>query len=58
MGQLGLSTGAVGSLAGTTDRLQLDTAKLTAALALDPGRVASLLDGSGGPMAALVTKLK
>jgi flagellar hook-associated protein 2 len=58
LGQLGLSTGAVGSLAGTTDRLQLDTTKLTAALTADAGQVASLLDGSSGPMAAVVAKLK
>lgn len=58
LGQLGINTGVVGSLAGTTDRLQLDTAKLTAALGSDPAKVASLLDGAGGPMAAVVAKLK
>ena len=40
LGSIGLNTGAIGSVAGTTDRLQLDTDKLTAALNTDAGRVA------------------
>ncbi len=58
LGSIGLNTGAIGSVAGTTDRLQLDTDKLTAALNTDAGRVASLLDGSTGPLSALLAKLK
>jgi flagellar hook-associated protein 2 len=58
IGQLGLSTGNVGALAGTTDRIQLDAAKLTAALNLDAGKVAGLLDGSTGPLGSLLDKLK
>jgi flagellar hook-associated protein 2 len=58
LGSIGLNTGAIGSVAGTTDRLQLDTDKLTAALNADAGRVASLLDGSTGPLSALLAKLK
>jgi flagellar hook-associated protein 2 len=58
LGSIGLNTGAIGSLAGTTDRLHLDTDKLTAALNADAGRVASLLDGTTGPLSALLTKLK
>ena len=58
LGSIGLNTGAIGSVAGSTDRLQLDTDKLTTALNTDAGRVASLLDGSTGPLSALLTKLK
>jgi len=58
LGSIGLNTGAIGSVAGTTDRLQLDTDKLTAALNTDAGGVASLLDGSTGPLSALLAKLK
>jgi flagellar hook-associated protein 2 len=58
LGAIGISTGAIGSLAGSTDRLQLDTAKLTAALNTDANKVASLLDGSTGPLSSLLTKLK
>jgi flagellar hook-associated protein 2 len=58
LGAIGLSTGAIGAVAGSTDRLQLDTTKLTAALNTDANQVASLLDGSTGPIAALLAKLK
>jgi flagellar hook-associated protein 2 len=58
MGAIGLSTGAVGSAVGTTNRLQLDSAKLTTALNSDASTVASLLDGATGPLANLLTKLK
>lgn len=55
---IGLNTGDIGSVAGTTNRLQLDTSKLTDALNTDPNQVASLLDASSGPMAALLAKVK
>jgi len=58
LGAIGLNTGVVGAAAGSTDRLQLDTDKLTAALNADANQVASLLDLSTGPMSALLTKLK
>jgi flagellar hook-associated protein 2 len=44
--QVGISTGAVGSSAGNaTPQLQLDTSKLTAALAADPSTVEKLFIG-------------
>jgi flagellar hook-associated protein 2 len=58
LGAIGLSTGAIGSAAGTTDRLQLDSDKLTAALNTDAGQVAALLDGSAGPLSAVLAKLE
>jgi flagellar hook-associated protein 2 len=58
LGAIGLNTGALGSAAGTTDRLQLDTTKLAAALNADANRVATLLDSSTGPLSAVLTKLK
>ncbi len=58
LGALGLSTGAVGAVAGSTDRLQLDTTKLTAALNADANQVASLLDSSTGPISAILSQLK
>jgi flagellar hook-associated protein 2 len=58
LGQLGISTGAVGALAGSTNRIQLDTNALTIALNLDAGKVASLLDSSTGPLSAVLDKLK
>jgi flagellar hook-associated protein 2 len=57
LGALGLSTGAVGSAVGTTNRLQLDTTKLAAALTSDPNAVANLLDQTTGPMGSLLTQL-
>ncbi|HEX7490698.1 MAG TPA: flagellar filament capping protein FliD [Candidatus Limnocylindrales bacterium] len=58
LGSLGLSTGAAGAAVGTTNRLQLDTDKLSAALTADPNAVARLLDQSTGPMGALLTQVK
>jgi flagellar hook-associated protein 2 len=58
LGSIGVNTGAIGSASGTTDRLQLDTDKLTAALNNDAGRVASLLDGSTGPLSAVLAQLQ
>jgi flagellar hook-associated protein 2 len=57
LGAIGLNTGAAGAAVGTTNRLQLDTAKLSAALTADPNAVARLLDQSTGPMAALLTQV-
>jgi flagellar hook-associated protein 2 len=58
LGALGLNTGAVGSAVGTTNRLQLDTTKLSAALTADPNAVAKLLDQSTGPMGALLAQVQ
>jgi flagellar hook-associated protein 2 len=58
LGAIGLSTGAIGAPVGTTNRLQLDTTKLAAALTADPNAVAKLLDQSTGPMAALLTQVQ
>ncbi len=58
LGAIGLNTGALGSLAGTTNRLQLDATALASALNQDAGKVASLLDSSSGPLAALLDRLK
>jgi flagellar hook-associated protein 2 len=58
LGALGLSTGAVGSAAGTTTRLQIDTTKLNAALNGDASQVASLLDSATGPIGNLLTQLQ
>jgi flagellar hook-associated protein 2 len=57
MGDIGVTTGAVGSAAGTTTRLVLDADKLNKALDSDPARVADLLGGSGGIMKPLVDRL-
>ncbi len=58
LGALGLNTGVIGSLAGTTNRLQLDSAKLTSVLNTDANQVASLLDGATGPLATVLARLK
>lgn len=59
LSELGISTGAIGALPGTTSELQLDTAKLRSALESNPTRVAQLLGaedtstGSSGVMSRL-----
>lgn len=58
LGALGLSTGSIGSAAGTTNRLQLDATQLTAALNTDANQVAALLDDPSGPMGKLLDQLK
>ena len=58
LGALGVNSGAYGSAVGTTNRLQLDTTQLSAALTSDPNAVANLLDKTTGPMAALVSQLQ
>ena len=58
LGDLGLNTGDIGATAGSTNRLQLDTTKLTAALNSDANQVASLLDSASGPLATVLAKLK
>jgi flagellar hook-associated protein 2 len=58
LGSLGLNTGSVGALPGSTNRLQLDSSKLTAALNADANKVASLLDSATGPLANVLTKLQ
>jgi flagellar hook-associated protein 2 len=58
LGALGLNTGAVGAAVGTTNRLQLDETKLSAALTSDPNAVANLLDKTTGPLGSLLTQLQ
>ena len=58
LGDLGINSGVVGSKVGTTTRLQLDTAKLSAALSSNPGGVAQLLGSGGGIMGPLINRLK
>ena len=58
LGDLGVNSGAVGSKAGSTSRLNVDTAKLTSALASDPTRVALLLSSAGGILGPIQDQLK
>ena len=58
LGSIGLSTGSVGALPGSTNRLQLDASKLTSALNADANKVASLLDATTGPLANVLTQLQ
>jgi flagellar hook-associated protein 2 len=58
LGDLGVSSGAVGAKPGSTTRLSLDATKLAAVLASNPTGVASLLGTSGGIMTAVVDRLK
>jgi flagellar hook-associated protein 2 len=48
LADIGVTTGVIGSAAGTTNRLQLDTSKLQAALENDPAGVAALLNSATG----------
>jgi flagellar hook-associated protein 2 len=48
MGDIGISTGPYGSVAGTTNHLVLDTGKLTTALQNNPQGVTQLLSGLSG----------
>jgi flagellar hook-associated protein 2 len=57
LADLGVTTGAIGSAVGTTDRLALDETKLDKALDLDPGRVADLLGGANGILKPIVDRL-
>jgi flagellar hook-associated protein 2 len=50
---IGLSSGAIGSLPGSTNALVLDEGKLTQALQTDPTAVTSLLQATGGPLSTL-----
>jgi flagellar hook-associated protein 2 len=58
LASLGISTGAIGAVVGTTSRLQLNPATMAAALTKDPNAAADLLDSSTGPMGQLVAKLQ
>jgi flagellar hook-associated protein 2 len=58
LGSIGLNTGNLGAPVGTTNRLQLDTTKLTAALNTDANKVASLLDSSTGAFSGFLSRLK
>ncbi|PIQ23052.1 hypothetical protein COW36_02095 [bacterium (Candidatus Blackallbacteria) CG17_big_fil_post_rev_8_21_14_2_50_48_46] len=63
LSELGISTGAIGSVAGTTTSLQLDASKLTQALQDTPTRVAQIFgatatsNGSAGIMSQFKTYL-
>jgi flagellar hook-associated protein 2 len=57
LADLGVTTGAIGSAVGTTDRLALDDTKLQKALDLDPQRVADLLGGANGILKPIVDRL-
>jgi flagellar capping protein FliD len=52
-----VNTGKPGSVLGTTDRLQLDEAKLASALEKDPTAVADLLNSASGALKSTVTAL-
>jgi flagellar hook-associated protein 2 len=54
LADIGVTTGTIGSAAGTTNRLQLDTAKLQAALENDPAGVANLLNSATGAIKPMV----
>jgi flagellar hook-associated protein 2 len=53
LSSIGISTGAIGSAPGTTNRLQLDTTKLTAALQNNPNAVVALFAGLQGTVGAV-----
>ena len=57
LGDLGVNTGMVGSTVGTTNRLQLDTGKLQAALSDDPTAISNLLDSATGPVGLMLNRL-
>jgi flagellar hook-associated protein 2 len=58
LADLGLSSGPVNSKVGSTSRLMVDSAKLSAALATDSSTAGSLLGGSTGVLAPIDTWLK
>lgn len=55
---IGISSGPVGSIPGTTNSLVLDEAKLTQALQSDPNAVTALLTDSNGPVGKLNSFLR
>jgi flagellar hook-associated protein 2 len=57
LGSIGLSTGAIGSKAGSTARLQLDETKLAAALDANSAAVAELLGSATGALAPMVARI-
>lgn len=57
LGDIGVSSGAVGAAVGATRRLSLDEAKLDRVLDSDPGQVATLLNSADGAIQPLVTRL-
>lgn len=59
--EIGLSTGAIGSVPGSTTKLEFNTAKFQEALEADPTRVAQLLgaeDTSTGSNVGVMTEIK
>ena len=57
LGDIGVSSGVIGAAVGATRRLSLDETKLDRAIDSDPTRVAQLLNGVGGAIAPLVSRL-
>lgn len=57
LGELGISSGPLGSGTAGVGRLQLDPAALDRALDRDPARVAALLDAADGVLAPVVDRL-
>jgi flagellar hook-associated protein 2 len=57
LGDLGVSTGVIGSAVGTTKRLVFDETKFDKAVDLDPARVAQLLNSADGAIKPLVDRL-
>lgn len=53
LSSIGISTGAIGSAPGSTNRLQLDTSKLTTALQNNPNAVVALFAGLQGTVSAV-----
>lgn len=61
LSELGLSTGAIGALPGSTTKLEFSATKFQAALEADPTRVAQLLgaeDTSSGQNVGVMTEIK
>lgn len=58
LGDIGVTSGAVGAKPGSTTRLSLDTAKLGAALSSNPVAVSSLLGANGGIFQPMIDRLK
>ncbi len=54
---IGINSGAIGSAAGSTSRLSLDTTKLNAALDANPSAVANLLSSATGAINPLVDRV-
>jgi flagellar hook-associated protein 2 len=58
LGDMGVSSGAVGTAPGATRRLTLDATKMAAAIAADPEGVRTIVGGASGRIAAAVDSLE